>query len=300
MYPPRVDYRRPATVEAALDALDAEGARVLAGGHSLVPALKERATDAGTLVDVGEIDALRGVDRDDGATAVGACTTYADALDDGTLRERAPAVADALAALGDRQIRNRGTVGGNLVQGDPGADVPAAALAADASVLVRGPDGERTVAVEDLYAADAPPATDRDPAAAVGADELVTTVRVPDAPDGAAYERKTHPARGYATVGVAVRVWIEDGTVGDARIAATGVRRAPTRLSAAETALTGRAPDADAAAAASERAGDGLDPDAVRSDPNVSGAYRLRLLSAYAERAIGTAFERAGADGGGR
>lgn len=302
MFPPPFDYRRPATIEDAVTALAEDGTRVLAGGHSLLPALKARSTTADTLVDVTELDALCGIEHDEsaGETVLGAAATYADVLADGTLATRSPMVDAAIGAVGDPQIRNRGTVGGNVVQADPGADVPAAAVAAGASVDVVGPSGERTVALDDLYRTDQD-ADDVNPAASVASDELATAVHLPDA-DGAgwAYERKTHQATGYALVGVAARVRADEGTISTANVVATGIRRPPVRLTAVEDALAGAPVDADAATAASAAA-NGLEPSTVRSDPNVSAEYRLRLLEAYTERVVDRSIDRAvGSTGGGR
>lgn len=307
MYPAEFDYRQPASVTEAVEALDADGARVIAGGHSLLPALKARSTSAETVVDITELDTLDRIEHDDDRdeTVLGAATTYADILADGTIADHAPMVAEAIAAVGDLQIRNRGTVGGNLVQADAGADIPAAATAADARVDVQGPEGTRTMSAADLYP-DIAAASDPEPVARIEPDELVTTVHVPDAAGaGAVYERKTHQASGYAVVGVAVRVWLAGDEIDEVRVAATGLRRRPVRLGAVEAALVGRpARDDSLVADAATKATADRDVDRVRSDPNVSGAYRCRVLESYVEQAVGRAVTRARSndspDAGGR
>lgn len=297
MFPPSFDYRRAGSVEEALDLLaDLDDARPLAGGHSLLPALKTGGLggeEVGAVVDVSGIDGLDGVTTDGDATVVGALTTYADLAADATLRERAPALADAAAAVGDRQIRNRGTVGGNLAAADRGADLPAAVLAAGATLRVEGPGGERTVDATEFFRGDGD--------TAVGGEELVTAVWLPGSTvdSGGAYVKKTHPASGYAMVGVGASVEAREGAVSDARVAATGVTDPPTRLPAVEDALVGESADA----ASAERAAADAEPapEAPVGDVHASGEFRAELLPTFVERALTAAVERAtgGATAGG-
>lgn len=304
MFPPEFDYRRPGSLDEALTALAADDAVPLAGGHSLVPDLKARRRAPGTLVDLSALDDLSGVEATDERLVVGALTVYADLL------AADPAGVDVLTeateAVGDRQIRNCGTVGGNLAAADPRGDLPAAALAADATLAIRSRDGERRVPADEFFRGDGE--------TACSGDELLTEVRIPTrasatsatadgAPDGAtvggAYAKKTHPAEGYAAVGVAARVEVAAGEVADARVAVNGLFDRARRLDSVEDAAVGL--DAEAAANDDENpvadavtgAADGVDPDAVSSDHLVSGAYRLRLLPAYAERALSRAIDRA-------
>lgn len=302
MFPPQFDYRRAETVEAAVDLLASlEDAAVVAGGHGLVPDMKAGTANPGTLVDVGGLDALAGVDADGDAVRVGALATHADLAGSAALADAAPVLADAAAAVADRQIRNRGTVGGNVAEADPAADPPAAVLAADATVRVRGPGGARAVPAGEFF---------RGPGeTALAGDELVTELLVPRRAGGA-YARRTDRATGYATVGVAAVVSVADGAVEGARVAATGAADGPVRLSAVEEALAGATVDGGAPADGSDvpevagraagRAGEALDPDRLRSDVHASGAFRARLLPTYAERAVGRALDRArDATGGG-
>ncbi|UPW00367.1 FAD binding domain-containing protein [Halorussus gelatinilyticus] len=316
MIPPAFDYHRASSVGDALDRLEThadDDPVVLAGGHGLLPDAKTGAASFGVAIDIGEIDRLRGVEDgtgereradDDGSTAVGALTTHATLAESAAVRRAAPALTEAAAEVGDVQVRNRGTVGGNLVEADPAADLPAAAVAADATLVLEGRDGEREVSAEAFFQEDG--GTD------LGDRELLTEIRLPDAEadateaggtaeaTGGAYAKKTHPATGYALVGVAASLSLADGTVTDARLAATGVADAPVGLTAVEDALVGREPDADALAEAAERAGAGLDPEDARSDVAASGEFRLHLLEVYAERALAdaaaSAAEREGVD----
>ncbi|MFC4450506.1 FAD binding domain-containing protein [Halorussus aquaticus] len=304
MFPPEFDYYRANGVEEAFDLLenhaDADPV-VLAGGHGLLPDLKTGAAAPGVAIDIGDIDGLRGIDAaPDGGLRVGALTTHAALASSDAAATHAPVLAEAAGEVGDVQVRNRGTVGGNLAEADPSADLPAAAVAADATLVVRGRDGEREIPADEFFAGDGD--------TALGDRELLTEIRVSGAenPDddgrtGGAYAKKTHPATGYALVGVAASLAVRDGTVTDPRLAASGVADAPVRLTAVEDAIAGTAEgelvgedaDSDALAAAAERAGETLDPADARSDVAASGEFRLHLLGSYAERALAAAFDRA-------
>ncbi len=284
MFPPEFDYRRAASVEEALSLLADDGARVLAGGQSMIPELKTGQAAPGTLVDVGDLDALTGIDVGERETAVGAITTYAELAGADELWEHAPVLAEAATELGDRQVRNRGTIGGNLAQADPDGDLPAAVVAADATIVVRGRDGEREIPAGDFFVGDGETVLD---------DELVTTVRVPHA-DGGVYVKKEHPATGYAMVGVAAVVEVDGGdTVSTVGVAANGVQPHAVRLPSVEEALSGGPVTDEAIEAAAEQAPDDLDSEAIPSDPYASGEFRANLLSTYAERALARAVERA-------
>lgn len=293
MIPPAFDYHRPDTVAEALDLLSATAGAdtaVLAGGHSLLPDMKAGEAAPEVVVDVSEVEALSGVDAGETETVVGATTTYETVADSDHLRRVATALADAAAAVGDVQVRHRGTVGGNLVYADPAADLPAAAIATDATLQVRGPDRDRTV---DAAAFLVDGAGD-----ALGPAELVTGVRVPHAPDrGGAYAKKTHPASGFALVGVAARVAVDGDEVTDARVGATGATDHAVRLQAVEEELVGSPATPEAPAEAADRAAEGLDDAVLRSDAHASGEFRAKLLAVYAERALSTALDRANSGG---
>lgn len=300
MFPPEFDYRRPESLDDAFAALAADDAIPLAGGHSLVPDLKARRRSPGTLVDLAALDELRGVEVTGDAVEIGALTTYAALL---SRRDDTPdAIAgflEATEAVGDRQIRNRGTVGGNLAAAEARGDLPAAALAADATLEVRNPDGTRTVPVGEFFRGDG--------GTALGGDELLTGVRLPRGFEddegeadsvGGAYAKKTHPAEGYAAVGVAARVAVAEGEIRAARLAVNGVFEAPRRLSSVESALVGGRPEdvlegGDSFRDACGDAATGLDAETVRSDHLVSGRQRRRLLPKYTRRAVARAVARA-------
>lgn len=279
MFPPGFDYRRAGSLEEAVS-LVADGAVPLAGGHGLLPDVKAGEAAPDRLVDVGDVDALAGIEADGDGVRVGALATHADLVASGPVAARVPALAATARHVGDPQIRNRGTVGGNLAEADPAADLPAAVLAADATIDAVGPDGERSLPATDFFAGDG--------ATALGADELLAAVRVP-AHAGGAYVKATHPATGYAMVGVAAVASVDDGVVADAGVAATGVADRPVRLREVETAIEGSVvTDVDAAAAA-DAAGDAPAPERRRGDAHASAAYRASVLPTYVERAVDAA-----------
>ncbi|PSQ46951.1 xanthine dehydrogenase family protein subunit M [Halobacteriales archaeon SW_7_65_23] len=287
MYPAQFEYEKAGSVSDAIDALSSNPeAELIAGGHSLLPTMKSGLADPDMLVDIGDVDELHGIDHGDGSTRIGAMVRYADVADDDTLREEAEVFAETAHQIGDFQVRNRGTVGGNIAHADPASDLPGAVLAADATMHVAGPDGERTVDADDffhgMYATD------------VGEDELLTAVEVPHEGTAGAYAKKPNPASGYALVGVAVRLTMDGDTVTDARIGANGVMDHGTRLPDAEDAIEGTSLSADSIEAASDAAGSTLDEYMVMEDQQASAEFRLQLLGAYTERALAQAGERAG------
>lgn len=311
MFPAQFDYVRAGSVEEAIDLLRRHADRdasLLAGGHGLLPAVKADEAHPGVVVDVSDLAALDGIDVDgfegrsspspsgDGALRVGAVSTHADLASSDRVRAHAPALADAAERVGDVQIRNRGTIGGNLAEADPTADLPAAVLASDATIRVRGGDGERAIPASAFFLGGGE--TDlRD-------DELIAHVRIPTAEAGA-YVRKTHPATGYAVVGVAVAFETDGGTVVDARVAVTGVCDRPVTLPSVEAALEGLSiddadsiEDEDAIAAAAERAPADLESARTIGDHHASAEYRVGLVAPYAERAIERALDRAPATDG--
>jgi carbon-monoxide dehydrogenase medium subunit len=298
MYPGRFEYAAPDSVAGAVDRLAAaveagEDARVLAGGHSLLPDLKRGAPAPDLLVDVGGLDDLRGVTVEGGTVAVGAATPYVDASRADAVRRSLPPLADALDAVGDRQVRNRGTVGGNLAQAEPGTDIPAPVLALGGRLAIRGPDGERATPLEPFYG-ESP----------LGPAEVLTGIEVP-VPDAAgSYARREHPHTGYPLVGVAAVLEFDGDVVAEARVAATGATaaRPAVRLRTTEREMVGTVPEPgsesdpgtrEAAARASADAEAGTFENDV-----VSPAYREHLLVVCAERALTRAAERRRQRGG--
>jgi len=280
MYPDEFDYERPSTVEAAIDCkIDHPEAEILAGGHSLLPTMKSGLASPDTLIDISTIDSLQGIDADGDTVSIGALTTYATVADSEMVTENVTVLAEAAHAVGDVQVRNRGTVGGNLAHADPASDLPAAALAADATMVVQGPDGERRVDADDfffgMYATD------------VGEDELLTRVEFPARPDATgAYAKKPSPSSGYAMVGVAVSLTVDAGLVEDVGVAANGIMDHGVRLDPVEEALHGTNLDDETAAAAAEQAAAELDEVMMMDDLQASAEFRAQLLERYAERAI--------------
>ncbi|WP_225741279.1 FAD binding domain-containing protein [Halorussus halophilus] len=293
--PPEFDYCRASSVEDALELLEVHADAdpvVLAGGHGLLPDMKTGETSPGVLIDVSEIDGLRGVEGGDSNRpfSIGALTTHATLAESDALWEHAPVLAEAAKNVGDLQVRNRGTIGGNLVEADPAADLPAAAVAADATLALRDDDGERTVSADEFFGEDG--------TTSLGNRELLTEIRIPNSErTHGAYAKKTHPATGYALVGVAVSLTVEDGTVTRARLAASGVAESPVRLTVVEDALVGSEATQQGLSAAAENASATLDPSDARSDPTASGEFRIHLLEPYAERALTTALDRTIGDG---
>jgi carbon-monoxide dehydrogenase medium subunit len=291
MFPAEVDYVRADDVPAAREHLaSADDAALLAGGHGLLPAMKAGEAAPDLLVDVSDVDALAGRAVDADGARVGAVTTHAELLDDDGLAEHVPVLPATAEHLADRQIRNRGTVGGNLAEAAPAADLPAAVLAAGGTVHVDGPDSERAVAAPDFFAGDGD--------TVLGAGDVVTAVEVP-AHGAAAYRKRTHPASGWATVGVAVAADLggegddatgEDvPTVEDPGVAVAGVTDRQQRLGAVEAALAGERATPATLSAAAERSSDSLDGP-LRGDHHVSGEHRRDVLPTVVERALGAAF----------
>jgi carbon-monoxide dehydrogenase medium subunit len=287
MYPAEFDYYRADSVREAIDLLGAhEGAELLAGGHGLFPLMKTREHTPPVLVDIGRVEGLSGVEVRGNTVAVGALTTHADLAASADAREHATALADASGALGDLQVRNGGTIGGNIAHSDPRSDPPAALLALGGELSVEGPDGERTIDVDDFFVGAFETALEDG--------ELVTSLSVPvhDHDGASAYVRYRNPLSGYALVGVGVSLRVAGTEIESARVAAAGVLDAPTRLAAVESALTGEDPTADVLTEAAADAADGLDAADVQSDVQASGAYRLGVLSTYTERALLAVSER--------
>jgi carbon-monoxide dehydrogenase medium subunit len=229
--PAAFGYQRPSTLDEALRIIGATaGAKVLAGGQSLLPLLKLRLASAETLVDIGRLKELKGAHATpDGGYEMGALTTYAEALATTSL----PFARDCLSGIGDVQVRNRGTIGGAIAHADPASDAPALALALDYSVVLRSQRGERVVPLDGFLKG--PFQT------GIAADEILVALRRGPLPAGAggAYRKLAQPASGYSIVGVAVVVASSGGSVSHARVALTGVGEVAYRAKAVEAALVG-------------------------------------------------------------
>ncbi|MEF8901652.1 MAG: xanthine dehydrogenase family protein subunit M [Halovenus sp.] len=281
MYPDEFDYLRAESVDDALDLLaEHPDAELLSGGQSLLPTMKTGLADPDELIDIGRIDTLSGIDHDGDVTTIGANTTYAEIVDDETLWESATVIAEAVSEIGDVQVRNCGTIGGNLAHSDPASDLPAAALAADATLVAQGPDGERRIDVDDyflgMYMTD------------LAEDELLTRVEIPhQGPETASgYVKKPSPSSGYALIGVAATLQTDGDTIESARVAANGAMDHGVRLTAVEDALAGAPQERDALAHAAGHAGDSLDTSMLMDDLQASAEFRAQLLEVYTERAL--------------
>lgn len=278
-------YKRPASVKDAVRELATADAKVLAGGHSLIPLMKLGLAQPATLVDIGGIAELRQIRAQGNETRIGALATHDAVASDATVKRTLRALAEAAEKVGDVQVRSRGTIGGSLAHADPGADEQAAILAFDATLVAAGPKGERTIPSASFFKGTFETALARD--------EILTEIRIanPPARTGSAYAVFPHPASGFAVVGVAAVVTrAGDGTVAKAAIAVTGASARPFRAAAAEKALAGTKGDAAAVAKAARVAAEGHD---ALSDLAASARFRVHLVDVFARRAIEEALERA-------
>jgi carbon-monoxide dehydrogenase medium subunit len=280
MIPAEFSYVRPTSIEEAAQAAGQPGAKVIAGGQSLLPLMKLRLARPSTIVDIGRIPGLSGTHYlPDGGVEMGALTTYAQVIAETQLEW----TREALSNVGDVQVRNRGTLGGSIAHADPASDAPAIALALDYSAVLRSPRGERVVPLDGFFTG---PFT-----TTAAEDEILVALRRPPLPDGVggAYEKLAQPASGYAMVGVAVVLGRSGGTISHARVALTGVGDHPYRAKAVEDALVGSDGSASAIAAAAAHATDGV---AVNSDIHANAAYRSAMAVVHTRRAIETALGR--------
>jgi carbon-monoxide dehydrogenase medium subunit len=279
MYPAPFEYHRATTTDEAIGLLTRYGddAKLLAGGHSLLPLLKLRFAQPKHLIDVGRIPGLSGIQRVGNAIVIGATTTHADVARSPVIRATLPVLSEAANQIGDPQVRNVGTIGGSLAHADPSADLPAVMLALDATITARGPRGERTIAASEFFVDLL--------TTALAPDEVLTAVRLSIPPDGtgSAYEKYPHPASRYAVVGVAAVVGVTRDRVSYARVAVTGVGTKAVRAKGVEEVLTGKAPDAATLEAAAARVTDGID---LRSDLQGSEEYKASLARTYTRRAL--------------
>lgn len=289
MYPAPYDYRQVSTVTEAINLLaEADGdAKVLAGGQGLIPDMKTGVETPDMLVDIGDIDRLHTIESTDDVVVIGAMVTHAELATSDRLQEHSPILSETAQTVADRQIRNRGTVGGNLAEADPEADLPAAMLAVGATFDVEGPEGTREIPATEFFVDSGE--------TALAAEEMVTAIRVPSS-DGGAYLKRTHPARGYAMVGVAIALDVTRETLEAARVATVGVADRPIRLPTVEAELAGTSiesiPDGPVVAQATQQAETDLEDCALHGDAYASGAFRAALLPTLLGRAVETAIER--------
>jgi carbon-monoxide dehydrogenase medium subunit len=275
--PAAFDYVRPSSLAEAVAALAEHGdeAKVLAGGHSLIPLMKLRLASPAVIVDLGRVQELRGVRDEGGVLAIGAMTTHDAVVQDELVRRHAPGLAHVTAMVGDQQVRDRGTIGGALAHGDAAGDLPAAVLAHDAEIVVEGPGGRRSIAAADFFVDYLE--------TALAPDEVLVQVRVPKLGEGWGYryEKFHRVAQAWAIVGSLALVRRSNGGIDQARIGLTNMGTVPYRARATEAALTGAG--TDAIASATESADEGTDPP---SDLNAQSDYRRHLARVLTRRAV--------------
>jgi aerobic carbon-monoxide dehydrogenase medium subunit len=277
MIPAEFDYVVAGSVDEAIGLLSDGGpdAKLLAGGHSLLPLMKLRFAAPSLLVDISRIDELRGVQTGDDTVRIGALTRHADLQE----RDDLGLIATAAKQIADQQVRNRGTIGGSLANGDTAADLPGVLLALEGSVIVRSASGEREIAAADLFQGYL--------STAIEPGEVLTEVRIPSlAGYGFGYEKFNRRSEDWAMVGVSALVKAVDGVCDDVRIALTHMASTPLRASAAEEALRGQPLNEQSIAAAAELAAEGTSP---LGDLNASPEYKRHLARVLTKRALKTA-----------
>ena len=286
MYSPAFHYHRAASLQDAHRLLQQHpGAKVLAGGHSLIPMMKLRLASVPALIDIGRVAELQGITRDGDHLRIGALTTHAQLATSADLRTHAPALTDAAAQVGDPAVRNRGTIGGNIAHADPASDLPTVLVALDATITAIGPSGERRIAAREFFVGVM--------ATSLEEDEIIAAVHVPAHP-ASAYAKFSHPASRYAVVGAAAAVSVQGGKIATARVAIGGLVPHARALGSVESAFAGSTGDAAAIDAAVTKVAGALGDD-VSGDIFASAEYRAAMAPVYVKRALVAAMSRTGA-----
>ncbi len=285
--PAAFDYHVANTVDEAIALLGQYGdeAKLLAGGHSLLPTMKMRLAQPGHLIDLGRIDGLSYIREEHGYVAIGAMTTYNKIERSDVVARHFALLPEGTALIGDQQVRNRGTIGGSVAHADPSADMPGIVLALKATIVVRGPNGQREIAADDFF---------QDLfTTALKTNEVVTEIRIPLLPahSGSAYEKLANRASHYAVAGCAAVVTLNnDHTCASASVVITGASIKATRASAVEGSLSGKLLNEANIAAAASHAANGLE---LLEDIHGSKAYRAQMSAVMVKRALARAAERA-------
>jgi carbon-monoxide dehydrogenase medium subunit len=287
MIPNQFDYVAARSLDEALSLLGKhkDDAKLLAGGHSLVPAMKLRLAQPKVLIDISRIKELSYIREDKGQIRIGAMTTHFQIESSDLLRRACPLLPETAQHLGDMQVRNKGTIGGSLAHADPAADWPAAVIALDAELVIAGSKGERTIKTDKFFVDML--------TTALETGEILREIRftVPQARIGQSYMKFRHPASGFAVVGVAVSLSLDSGgKCQSAGVGITGVSPKPYRASSVEKALKGAATDGKSLSSVAAHASDGVD---ANTDLFASGEYRRHLAEVYTRRALETAVGRA-------
>jgi carbon-monoxide dehydrogenase medium subunit len=273
--PAEFDYVAPDTLDAALSALrdGGEDAKVLAGGHSLLPLMKLRLAAPSLLVDLRRVPGLTGIERENGAFRIGAMTRHHDVA----VNEDVGLAATVAATIADQQVRNRGTIGGSIAHGDPASDMPAVMLAADGTMVARGEGGEREIAAADFFHDYL--------TTALAEGEILTSLKLPAFDGyGHSYRKFNRRREDWAMVAVCALVKkAADGSCEDVRIGLTHMGSVPLRATAAESALRGQPLDAEHIATAAEQAADGTDPP---GDLNATPDYKRHLARVLCRRVL--------------
>lgn len=287
MYPSAFDYVRVGSVAEAIDELTKSDAKLLAGGHSLLPVMKLRLADPATLIDIGRIDAIQGIDNNGGDVFhIGALTTHTEVADQ-TNDTFPAALREAAGMIGDPQVRNRGTVGGNVAHADPASDLPTVFAALGATIHVTGPDGSRTIAAADFFTGLFE--------TALADNEILTAVDVntETTGTGSAYAKLFNPASRYAMVGACATIEIDkQGKCSACTVAVGGLTSHATIVPAVGAALTGNTITDETIAAAADLALADIGDD-INGDMHASANYRSRMLPVFVARALTTANSRA-------
>jgi aerobic carbon-monoxide dehydrogenase medium subunit len=281
MIPVSFDYLRPRTLDEALNLLARHGddAKVLAGGHSLIPAMKLRLSQPKVLVDIGRLIELRSINRQNGKIAIGALTTHYEIESSELLRRDCPLLPEAAGKIGDVQVRNKGTIGGSCVHADPAGDWPAAMLALEAEFEIAGARGTRTVAAKDFFVDIL--------TSAIEPGEILKSIQVPATASTTAYTKFAQKASGFAIAGVAAVI---DRNRQQVNVAVTGVAAKAYRATGTESSLRGQPEfSPEAIAAAAEKAADGVE---ALSDIHASAEFRAHLARVQTKRALELASSR--------
>ena len=282
MIPSKFDYIKANSVDEAISLLSQHGseAKLLAGGHSLIPTMKLRLSSPSTLIDISKLKELNFISDNGNSVSIGAGTTHYQIASSDVIGAKLPFLAQAAGQIGDVQVRNMGTIGGSISHADPAADYPASLLAGEAEIVIKSSSGDRSVAAFDFFTGLF--------ATALGAGEIVTEIKFPVIAGGAgsSYQKFMQPASRYALVGCAVIVGQSNGICDHVRVAFTGVSQTPFRDTGVEETLNGKAADADNIAAAAQAAAEGKD---ILTDQFASPEYRKHLAKVYAQRALSAA-----------
>jgi len=286
MYSSTTDYYRATSVADAIKTLEKnKGAKLLAGGHSLIPSMKLRVANPAMLVDIGRIKGLNGIKVTKKELRIGALTTHAAVAVSAEIKAACPILAEAAAQIADPQVRNRGTIGGSLANADPASDYPTLITALDATLTATGPNGDRQIPAakffKDLFTT------------SLKRDEILTSITVPAYGNlsgmGGAYLKHRHPASSYAVVGVAALIGLENGKVTRTAVVVGGATANPMHVKSVESALTGMEPtEANISAAV-----DNMDIEATLGDSYASSDYRAHLAKVMTRKALMLAAERA-------